>query len=156
MKSRKQMKGLTFLPKIYIVYIFLNKPQKQSVMVRLRYHERKSHQGTKFLLVGSFYSSPKSHCHRLCLFCISIVTCESPDKKEYKTLEMLLKQTALLLGFWASLTAQLVKNLPAMRETWVLSLGWEDSLEKGKATCSSILAWRIPWTVWDHKRVRDD
>ena len=40
--------------------------------------------------------------------------------------------------------AQLVKNLPAMRETWVRSRGWEDPLEKGKATHSSILAWRIP------------
>ena len=48
---------------------------------------------------------------------------------------------------WASLVAQLVKNLPAMQETWVRSLGWEDLLEKGKATHSSILAWRIPWTV---------
>ena len=48
---------------------------------------------------------------------------------------------------WASLVAQLVKNLPAMRETWVWSLDWEDPLEKGKATHSSILAWRIPWTV---------
>ena len=48
---------------------------------------------------------------------------------------------------WASLVAQLVKNLPAMRDTWVRSLGWEDSLEKGKATHSSILAWRITWTV---------
>ena len=47
----------------------------------------------------------------------------------------------------ASLVAQLVKNPPAMRETWVRSLGWEDPLEKGKATHSSILAWRIPWTV---------
>ena len=47
----------------------------------------------------------------------------------------------------ASLIAQLVKNLPAMQETWVLSLGWDDPLEKGKATHSSILAWRIPWTV---------
>ena len=47
----------------------------------------------------------------------------------------------------ASLVAQLVKNLPAMWETWVQSLGWEDPLEKGKATQSSILAWRIPWTV---------
>ena len=46
-----------------------------------------------------------------------------------------------------SLVAQLVKNPPAMRETWVRSLGWEDPLEKGKATYSSILAWRIPWTV---------
>ena len=48
---------------------------------------------------------------------------------------------------WASLVAQLVKNPPAMQETWVRSLGWEDPLEKGKATHSSILAWRIPWTV---------
>ena len=44
---------------------------------------------------------------------------------------------------WASLMSQLVKNPPAMRETWVRSLGWEDPLEKGKATHSSILAWRI-------------
>ena len=42
--------------------------------------------------------------------------------------------------------AQMVKNPPATRETWVRSLGWEDPLEKGKATHSSILAWRIPWT----------
>ena len=42
---------------------------------------------------------------------------------------------------------QLVKNLPAMRESWDQSLGWEDSLEKGMATHSRILAWRIPWTV---------
>ena len=48
---------------------------------------------------------------------------------------------------WASLAAQLVKNLPAMWETWVQSLGWEDSLEKGMVTHFSILAWRIPWTV---------
>ena len=48
---------------------------------------------------------------------------------------------------WASHVAQLVKNPPAMRETWVRSLGWEDPLEKGKATHSRNLAWRIPWTV---------
>ena len=42
--------------------------------------------------------------------------------------------------------AQIVKNLPAMQETWVRSLGWEDALEKGMATHSSILAWRILWT----------
>ena len=48
---------------------------------------------------------------------------------------------------WASLVTQLVKNSPAMWETWVQSLGWEDPLEKGKGTHSSILAWRIPWTV---------
>ena len=46
----------------------------------------------------------------------------------------------------ASLVAPVVKNLPAMQETWVQSLGWEDPLEKGTAIHSSILAWRIPWT----------
>ena len=40
----------------------------------------------------------------------------------------------------------MVKNLPAVQETWVQSLGWDDPLEKGMATHSSILAWRIPWT----------
>ena len=47
----------------------------------------------------------------------------------------------------ASLEAQLVKHLPAMQETWVQSLGWEDPLKKGTATHSSILVWRIPWTI---------
>ena len=47
----------------------------------------------------------------------------------------------------ASLIAQLIKSSSAMRETWVQSLGWKDPLEKEKATHSSILAWRIPWTV---------
>ena len=46
----------------------------------------------------------------------------------------------------ASLVAQTVKNLPAMKETWVQSLGWEDPLEKGMAAHSSVLAWRISWT----------
>ena len=57
---------------------------------------------------------------------------------------------------WASLAAHLVKNTPALRETWVRSLGWEDTLEKGKSTHSSILAWRIPWTVYSmgSQRVR--
>ena len=49
--------------------------------------------------------------------------------------------------YWASLVAQLVKNPPRMRETWVQSLGWEDPPEKGKTTHSSILAWRSQWTV---------
>ena len=46
----------------------------------------------------------------------------------------------------ASLIVQLLKNLPAMWETWVQSLGWEDALEKDMATHSIILAWKIPWT----------
>ena len=52
------------------------------------------------------------------------------------------------------LVAQLVKNPPAIWETRVRSLGWEDSLEKGTATHFSILAWRIPWTVsWGQKEL---
>ena len=57
---------------------------------------------------------------------------------------------------WASLVAQLVKNLPAMQETWVRSLGWEDALEKGKTTHSNILAWRIPWASIGSQRVGRD
>ena len=49
--------------------------------------------------------------------------------------------------FWASLVAQLVENPPAVRETWVQSLGWKDPPEKRKSTHSSILTWRIPWTI---------
>ena len=48
---------------------------------------------------------------------------------------------------WTSQLAQLVKNLLAVRETWVWSLGWEDPLEKGMATHSSTMTWRIPWAV---------
>ena len=59
---------------------------------------------------------------------------------------------------WASLVVQLVKNLPAVQETWVRFLGWEDPLEKEMATHSGILAWRIPWTEEPGRvsRVRHD
>ena len=53
----------------------------------------------------------------------------------------------LLQYSWDSLVAQLVKNPTAMQETWVQSQGWKDPMEKGKATHSSILAWRNPWTI---------
>ena len=54
--------------------------------------------------------------------------------------------------------AQMVKHLPAMQKTWVRSLGWGDPLENGKASHSSVLAWRIPWTVpfMGSQRVRHD
>ena len=52
----------------------------------------------------------------------------------------------IIIGQVIRYVAQLVKNLPAMQETWVQSLGWEDPLEKEMATHSGILAWRIPWT----------
>ena len=63
-----------------------------------------------------------------------------------------------VLMLWGSLVAQLVENPPAVRETWAPSLGWEDPLEKGKATHSRILSWRIPWTVQSmgSQRVRHD
>ena len=51
------------------------------------------------------------------------------------------------MGVLITLVAQLVKNPPAMWETWIPSLGWEDLLEKGQATHPSIVAWRIPWTM---------
>ena len=53
-----------------------------------------------------------------------------------------------ILYFIASLVAQLVKNLPTVQETWVQALDWEDPLEMGKATHSSILAWRIPGIIY--------
>ena len=49
-------------------------------------------------------------------------------------------------GPWASLVAQMVKNLPAVRKTWVQSLGWDNALEKGMVIHASIHSWRIPWT----------
>ena len=55
-------------------------------------------------------------------------------------------EVTCICSWWASLVAQLVKNLPAMRETCVRSLGWEDPLEEGMATLSSTLAWKSPWT----------
>ena len=67
------------------------------------------------------------------------LACCSPwGRKELDTAEQL---------NWPELMAQQVKNPPAMQETWVRSLGWKDPLEEGKATHSSVLPWRIPWTV---------
>ena len=56
------------------------------------------------------------------------------------------RNLSLLRQAWASLGAQMAESPPAVQGTWVGSLGWEDPLEKGMATRSSILAWRIPWT----------
>ena len=61
----------------------------------------------------------------------------------------------LLQYSWASLVTQLIKNPPAMCQTWVRFLGCEDPLEEVNATHSSILAWRIPWTIWS-QRVEHD
>ena len=63
------------------------------------------------------------------------------------TIKEIQLKTKWCIIIWASLIAQLVKNPLAMKETMVWFMGWEDPLEKGKATYSSILAWRIPWTI---------
>ena len=55
-----------------------------------------------------------------------------------------MQKFSVVREMWASLVAQMVKNSPAVQETWVQSMGWEDPLENGRATHSSILAWRIP------------
>ena len=71
---------------------------------------------------------------------------KKPEEYTHKKAQIY-TQKYIYIHTWASLVTQLVKNPPAMRETWVRSLGWEDPLEKGNATHSSILAWRIPWTI---------
>ena len=65
------------------------------------------------------------------------------NKREH----FLIHSNLALPSYQSPLVAQLVKNPPAMGETWILSLGWENPLEKEKATHTSILAWSIPWTV---------
>ena len=71
-----------------------------------------------------------------------------PGKEEASLPGPLVKRKAVFINMQcgASLVAQLVKNPPAVQETWVRSLGWEDPLEKEMATHPSVLAWRIPWT----------
>ena len=85
-------------------------------------------QGNIFGLLCVLSISSWSLQHLLGLYCFCPLLCPSLCVKR------------------ASLVAQTVKNLPAMQETWVRSLGWEDLLEKGMAISSSILAWRNPWT----------
>ena len=76
------------------------------------------------------------------LFPVAATVAAETEAKTFPKLE-----ATFCLSEWASLVAQLVKNQPTMQETWVQSLGREDPLEKGKATHSTILVWRIPWTV---------
>ena len=103
-----------------------------------------------------------------CRFCISVGLSDSSVSKEFAcnaedpgSIPGLGRSAGEGIGYplqhpWASLMAQLVKNLPSVQESWVRFLGWEDPLEKGTVTHSSILAWRIPRTVrgsWGHKIV---
>ena len=81
-------------------------------------------------------------------FSICFTLCELFEDRAGRITDLFLAIYCFTCG-WGSKgfqAAQTVKNLPAMQETWVQSLGWDDPLEKGMATHSSILAWRIPWT----------
>ena len=107
---------------------------------------------TPLLLSGSwrsfFHSSSVYSCH---LFLISSASVRSVSflffiEPIFAWNVPLVSLIFLKRALWASLVAQMVKHLPAMQETWVRSLGWEDPLEKEMATHSSILAWKIPWS----------
>ena len=90
-------------------------------------------------------------CRSRILGCVGFNSCGSQTPEHRLTIVTHGLHCSSACGIFldqASLVAQLVKNPPAMWETWVRALGWEDPLEKGKATHPSILAWRIPWTVW--------
>ena len=82
-------------------------------------------------------------CHKGGVICISEVIDICPGNLDSSLCFFQPSFSHDVLCIWASLVAQLVKNLPAMRETWVQSLGWEYTLKKGKATHSSTLSWRI-------------
>ena len=77
---------------------------------------------------------------------IKEVSIKAEVTSHVETLGRKLRDTGFPEDLWASLVAQMVKNLPALRETWAQSLGWEDPLGKGMATHSSILAWKTSWT----------
>ena len=115
------------------------------------------HQGL-FQWVGSLYQVAKELKlqlqHRSFQFRVDFLwnwlvwsPCCPRDSQEASSAPQFENINSLVLSLlWATLVAQKVKNPPAMRETWVRSLGWEDPLEKEMATHSSILTWRIPWT----------
>jgi len=96
-----------------------------------------------FQLNSFFYPSYFMHVTLCLVFSCSFYKCWVLTPLSILT--MLISNIYLTIS-WASLIAQMVKNLPTMQETQVLSLGWEDSIEKEMATHSSILACRIPWT----------
>ena len=105
-----------------------------------------SHLGISYVTVSSLWVG--SVC--CVLFCVFSTwprwTQEAFSNWGYKPVNKHTWFVRSLAALRASLVAQVVKHLPAMGETWVWSLGWEDPLEQGMATHSSILAWRIPWT----------
>ena len=101
------------------------------------------HAGVQWLVSDSLQPHGLQHAWPPC----PLYTVHAYSTFEAFAVVSLLKIAYIPFTFRASLVAQLVKYLPAMWEPWVRSLGWEDPLEKGKATHSSILAWRIQWTA---------
>ena len=93
-------------------------------------HDQRQYPPHPFTFTSSTTPLPRQHSYKLGLGC-SYVIQMGPQFESHSR---------------ASPVAQTVKNLPEMHETWVWSLGWEDPLEKGMATDSNILAWRITWT----------
>ena len=84
--------------------------------------------------------------HRICTELKKIINTLKSRSESYLTVSLPKPHLWPTISISASLVTQRLKRLPAMRDTWVRSLGWEDPLEKEMATHSSILAWRIPWT----------
>ena len=119
----------------------------------------------RYLKWVTIYETPLSHIDGHCFPKIKILLfLLAVKKKKYTYIGSIKKRLnftsihrhCYCLDYAFSLVVQLVKNLPAIQETWVWSLGWEDPLEKGRATHSSILAWRIAWTSPWGRRVGHD
>ena len=137
-------------------YPCLENPHRQSSQTALVHRVAKSRTWLKWLrtqlqtaLVTGYdykYNQKDSEHHNEQWKCLGRLMSLKWSSKAGKVVVKLILRVTFYLS-WASLVAQLVKNPPAMQETWVWSLGWEDPLKKGKATHSSILAWRIPGTV---------
>ena len=126
---------------------------------------------TDFIFWGSKITADNDSSHEMSFNACSLEASIAPWKQSYDQLRqhiqkqghhfadkvwLLIPDNSHFIIKWASLVAQMVKNLPTVKETEVLSLVWEDPLEKGMAAHSSILAWRIPWTeepVLDYIRV---
>ena len=157
------LSSFTFIKKLFSIYVY-----KHSYVSSKRWPVFNSTPFPNTLISPLFYlkhnfSNSSFHALYFCLEECPVFIAEALNQGSY-VYTFILKPTAgsqsltafrdvcrLLLTSnstqWVSLGAQLVKHPPAVRETWIPSLGWEDPLEKGTATHSSILTWRIPGSV---------
>ena len=123
---------------------------KRLILGKTEYRRRRGHQRMRWLdgiinvihmNLGKIQQTVRER--EACRASVQVVAKSWTHLGDWRTITM--TYSILCFYIWASLVAQMVKNLPAMQETQVQSLGWEDPLKKGMATHSSILAWRIPW-----------